>query len=151
MIKGIDKAFYGRYTLVCKVKRLYNWLFQVNSMAKDLNFAFLLETYSPVLTDNQRSMLEMYYYEDLSLAEIADNCGISRQGVRDAIKRGETALTELEDKLGFARRQLMIDRAIYRIRQCAKEIVLMNNKFSYISELEISANDILSVLDTLEE
>ena len=120
-------------------------------MAKDLKYAFLIEMYSPVLTENQRSMMEMYYYEDLSLAEIADNCGISRQGVRDSIKRGESALKDLEDKLGFAEKQLKVDRAIYKIRQCAKEIVWMNNKYSYISDIEVSANDILSALDTLEE
>ena len=69
-------------------------------MAKDLKFASLLDIYGGVLTDKQREMLELYYNEDLSLSEIAANEGISRQGVRDSIKRGEEALLELEEKIG---------------------------------------------------
>lgn len=69
-------------------------------MAKDLKFASLLDIYGAVLTDKQREMLELYYNEDLSLSEIAANEGISRQGVRDSIKRGEETLTELDGKIG---------------------------------------------------
>lgn len=69
-------------------------------MAKDLRFASLLDIYGGVLTDKQREMMELYYNEDLSLSEIAANCGISRQGVRDSIKRGEETLTELDGKIG---------------------------------------------------
>ena len=120
-------------------------------MAKDLTNAYLIEVYSPMLTENQRTMLEMYYFEDLSLAEIAENCGISRQGVRDSIKRGEMAMQELEDRLGFAKRQIKIERAVNLIRERTRDIVLMNNKYSYINEIEVSAGDILSALDTLED
>ena len=69
-------------------------------MAKDLKFSSLLDIYGGVLTDKQREMLELYYNEDLSLSEIAANEGISRQGVRDSIKRGEEALSDLDDKIG---------------------------------------------------
>lgn len=56
-------------------------------MAKNLEVSFLLDFYGEMLTAKQREAVELYYFEDLSLAEIADNQGISRQGVRDAIKR----------------------------------------------------------------
>lgn len=70
-------------------------------MAKDLKFASLLDIYGGVLTEKQRGMLELYYNEDLSLSEIAANEGISRQGVRDSIKRGEEALLEIDSKIGL--------------------------------------------------
>ena len=72
-------------------------------MAKDLKFSLLLDIYGGMLTDKQREMLDFYYNEDLSLSEIAANAGISRQGVRDSIKRGEQALIELDDKIGLSK------------------------------------------------
>ena len=53
---------------------------------KDLGFSILLDYYGMVLTEKQRNILTEYYNDDLSLAEIAENYGITRQGVRDAIK-----------------------------------------------------------------
>ena len=73
--------------------------------AKDLSMCSLLDTYGAVLTEKQRNVMQMYYFEDFSLSEIAElEGGISRQGVRDFIKRGEMVLTELEEKLHFAGR-----------------------------------------------
>ena len=60
---------------------------------KNLAYSVLLDFYGPVLTDKQRVILTEYYDEDLSLAEIAENLGITRQGVRDAIKHGEARST----------------------------------------------------------
>ncbi|MBE6855134.1 MAG: hypothetical protein E7501_05770 [Ruminococcus sp.] len=73
-------------------------------MAKNLSYALLLDLYGVMLTEKQRKTLELYYFEDLSLAEIAAGDGISRQAVRDLIKRGEQLLTQLEEKLGFLSR-----------------------------------------------
>ena len=56
-------------------------------MAKNLEISFLLDFYGDMLTDKQRDVVELYYNEDLSLAEIAAHSGITRQGVRDSIKR----------------------------------------------------------------
>ncbi len=81
-------------------------------MAKDLTISMLMDFYGQLLTDKQLSALDMYYNEDLSLAEIADESGISRQGVRDNIKRGEKQLSEYEEKLGLARRFLDISAGI---------------------------------------
>lgn len=69
-------------------------------MAKDLKFSQLLDIYGGMLTQKQHEMLEFYYNDDLSLSEIAANEGISRQGVRDSIKRGEESLLELDSKIG---------------------------------------------------
>ena len=64
----------------------------------------LFDFYGDILTERQRELFDLYYNEDLSLAEIAENCGISRQGVRDVIVRAEAAMNELEDKTGLLKR-----------------------------------------------
>ena len=71
---------------------------------KDLKKAYLLDVYGDVLTNRKKEVLDMYYNEDLSLAEIAEQIGISRQGVRDMIKKGEEELIFLEEKLHLAER-----------------------------------------------
>ena len=73
-------------------------------MAKNLEIAYLLDFYGDMLTEKQRNAIDLYYNDDLSLAEIAQAADISRQGVRDNIKRAEQILTELEEKLGLAKR-----------------------------------------------
>ncbi len=62
----------------------------------------LLDCYGPALRDRCRDVLEYYYADDLSLAEISENTGITRQGVHDALRRGEAELFSLENALGFA-------------------------------------------------
>ena len=57
-------------------------------MAKDFEMGYLLDFYGEVLTPKQREMLRQYYNDDLSLSEIGENFGITRQGARDAIKHG---------------------------------------------------------------
>lgn len=73
-------------------------------MAKDLNISILMDFYGQLLSDRQLDMMEMYYNQDLSLSEIAEETQISRQGVRDAVKRGEKQLWKFEEKLGLAKR-----------------------------------------------
>ena len=64
----------------------------------------LYDFYGELLTERQREFFDLYYNEDLSLTEIAENSGISRQGVRDVIVRAEGVMQELEDKTGIVRR-----------------------------------------------
>ena len=66
--------------------------------------ALLYDFYGDVLTPRQKEFYDLYYNEDLSLAEIAENNGITRQGVRDVIVRAEAILTDLEDKTGLIKR-----------------------------------------------
>ena len=68
---------------------------------KNLEINYLLDFYGEVLNDRKRGVLELYYNEDYSLSEIADEIGISRQGVRDIIKKSEDELLYLEEKLGL--------------------------------------------------
>lgn len=71
---------------------------------KPLEMALLFDFYGEMLTDKQRELFDLYYNEDLSLAEIAEHAGITRQGVRDGIVRAEHALRETERKLGLVAR-----------------------------------------------
>ena len=64
----------------------------------------LYDFYGEVLTPRQKEFFDLYYNEDLSLGEIAENYGVTRQGVRDVIVRAEATLTELEDKTHLIRR-----------------------------------------------
>ena len=59
---------------------------------KPLEMSLLFDFYGETLTEKQRELFDLYYNEDLSLAEIAEHAGITRQGVRDSIKRAEHAL-----------------------------------------------------------
>lgn len=71
---------------------------------KNLNISLLLDFYGDILTERQNEMLNMYYNEDCSLAEIADSFSISRQGVRSVLKKSETVLIDMENKLQLASR-----------------------------------------------
>ena len=64
----------------------------------------LYDFYGELLTERQKEFFDLYYNEDLSLSEIAENYDMSRQGVRDAIVRAEAALEELEEKTGIVKR-----------------------------------------------
>lgn len=66
----------------------------------------LYDFYGSLLTEKQQKLLEMYYHEDWSLGEIAEHQGVSRQAVFEAIKRAQTTLTDLEEKLGLVKKHL---------------------------------------------
>lgn len=73
-------------------------------MPKNLRFILLFDIYGSLLTEKQRETLELYYNDDLSLGEISEESGITRQGVMNCIKTSERRLTELEEQLGLAAR-----------------------------------------------
>ena len=71
---------------------------------KDLKIGFLLDFYGDILKDRRRDALDFYYNNDMSLSEIAEEMGISRQGVRDLIKKAEEELFFYEERLGLAKK-----------------------------------------------
>jgi len=79
---------------------------------KNLEINYLLDFYGDVLTDRKRNILEMYYNDDYSLSEIADDIGISRQGVRDIIKKAEDELLFLEEKLGLYKKFKTVQKSV---------------------------------------
>ena len=92
-------------------------------MAKNYEMAVLIDFYGEMLTEKQRNFLEYYYNDDLSLSEIAENEGITRQGVRDAIKRAESQMLEMESHLGMAKR-------FDEMKQGLNEIIEYSNKIT---------------------
>jgi len=88
-------------------------------MPKNLEISILLDYYGGMLTDKQREVVEWYYNEDLSLAEIAEHTGITRQGVRDSIKRAESQLLDCESRLGLRCRFAKIQKALDEISEQA--------------------------------
>ncbi len=113
-------------------------------VAKNLEISFLLDFYGDVLTERQREVMEQYYNDDLSLAEIADNFGITRQGVRDSIKRGEGIILDLEQKVGFAARYRAVQQGVAQLESLARSIRFANsNSYSPSAEIERDVDQML--------
>lgn len=114
--------------------------------------ALLYDFYGDMLTDRQKEFYDLYYNEDLSLAEIAENYGITRQGVRDVIVRAEGILTELEEKTGIIRRFHQMQSQFDDIRKAVDDIRRINEEKGYDdSQLESRCNDIQNILDQLRQ
>lgn len=112
--------------------------------------ALLFDFYGDVLTERQKEFYDLYYNEDLSLSEIAENNGITRQGVRDVIVRAEAILSDLEDKTGLIRRFHAMRKQLQQVQVHAEEILTLNRKYDD-PELERLAQEILSVSVTLQK
>ncbi len=111
----------------------------------------LFDFYGDILTPRQRELFDLYYNEDLSLSEIAENCGISRQGVRDVIVRAEAAMTELEDKTGLMRRFMQMQQHVETIVSAANEIKTVNYRQYENPRLDELAGTILECAAALKE
>ena len=120
-------------------------------MAKNLEISFLLDFYGDMLTEKQRDVVELYYNEDLSLAEIAAHSGITRQGVRDSIKRAESQLLEYEDRLHLAARFRRIEEVLSSIVREAQQIEKLISRFGGATEIDRSAETIIRLANQLEE
>ena len=120
-------------------------------MAKDLEISFLLDFYGDMLTEKQREVIEFYYTEDLSLSEIADNEGITRQGVRDSIKRAEAQLFDMEQRLGLAKRFREMRGGLEQIREAAQRIQEYNKHYVYSHDLSEDAQTIIDLAQKLCE
>ena len=119
-------------------------------MAKNLDVVLLTDYYGEMLTENQRKFIDYYYNDDLSLSEIAENEGITRQGVRDAIKRAETQLFDMEKKLGIAERAKRTKDSLLAIEQCADQISELNMNSSLSKEINDAIIRIKSVISSFE-
>ena len=117
---------------------------------KNLEFSVLLDYYGAVLTGKQRAILTEYYDEDLSLAEIAENYGITRQGVRDAIKHGEATLTDMETRLGYARREGAQRADLERLEQLVMEVRCCNTGlYTPVPQITRDTDEMLAIIRRL--
>ena len=96
-------------------------------MDKKVEVSMLCETYGKLLTEKQLAILEDYYNMDLSLSEIAENHDITRQAVRDVIKKGESKLFEFEEKLGFMKKTYKQEEKIATV---LSELTKIQTKFT---------------------
>ena len=114
-------------------------------MAKNLDIIMLFDIYGEMLTQKQQDFISYYYNDDLSLAEIAENEGITRQGVRDAIKRAEAQLLDFEKHLGLMERLGKINSGLDEIR----ELVTLIDEVNKNSLLSREINDLTVEIQSL--
>ena len=111
----------------------------------------LFDFYGELLTDRQKEFYDLYYNEDLSLSEIAENYGITRQGVRDVIVRAEAILTELEDKTGIIKRFHRMQQQFSSIESALDGICRLNEDRYQDDDLEGLCIQIRGVLSDLKQ
>ena len=105
---------------------------------KDLNMGFLLDFYGVLLSDRKRSVMDMYYNEDFSLSEIAEQIDISRQGVRDLIKKSEEELVFYEERLGLAKKMQSVEEQTNKLHSLSKSTSLpkeIHDQINVLAEL----------------
>ncbi len=108
---------------------------------KDMKVAYLLDFYSEALDAHTAAIMKSYYNDDLSLAEIASGVGISRQGIRHLIKKGEEQLFFLEEKLSLAKKH-------GELTECTERLEALSAKLS-ARGLDSESGELLSVIEIL--
>jgi len=114
---------------------------------KTYEMTMLFDFFGELLTEKQREYFDLYYNEDLSLSEIAENAGISRQGVRDFICRAEDALVQTEQKTGIIQKHLYTQAELSDILDYVSEI----RKISNDDRISLLADIITAKLESLKE
>ena len=120
-------------------------------MAKDMNISLLFDFYGEILTEKQQDVIDYYYNDDLSLAEISEHLGITRQGVRDSIKRAEATLIEMEEKLGLAKRFREIQHGLDKIISEAHAIEEDSVRGATIREITQHTTEIVGIASHLND
>ena len=111
-----------------------------------LEMTLLFDYYGDLLTDRQRMCFDLRHNQDMSLAEIAEELNVSRQGVHDNLTRAEMLLRNMEEKTGCVRRDLVCRKVAMTIRTTAQELALHSD--STVVEL---SQKILAAVQELEE
>lgn len=86
-------------------------------MERNIELGMLLSYYGAFLTQRQQTLLALHVDDDLSLSEIAEQEGISRQGVHDALRRAQAQLLEMEERLGLVRRTRAVEKGLAALAQ----------------------------------
>ena len=116
-------------------------------MDKIAETSLLYDFYGQLLTEKQRQVMSLYHEENLTLSEIADEFGISRQGVHDALQKGEKALESYEEKLGLVRKFTAAGEAIREIDEKIDILIARADSTGLAEELK----KIKGIIDRLEE
>ena len=118
------------------------------SMSKNFEVSVLLDLYGKLLTEKQYDMLDFYYNDDFSLAEIAEHYDISRQGVHDSIKRGEELLLNYEKVLKLSENQKKYQDILVEFKSQALEILNECRKVSFGKNIADKTIVLLENLDS---
>lgn len=111
---------------------------------KNMRLAFLLDFYSELLDEHTGNIMKAYYHDDLSLAEIAEDEGISRQGVRHVIKKGEEQLEFYESRLGLSKKESEINSALDSLSEVKRRLEETN--LPELSDLKLKLEKIITTL-----
>ena len=111
-----------------------------------LQMTMLYDFFGDLLTEKQREYFDLYHNEDLSLSEIAERAGITRQGVYDIITRAEKSLEEMENKTGVVRRWREMRAQLERAGFLARELHRMSDGHK---ESAAITNELFSILEGL--
>jgi len=117
-------------------------------LEKVMRIAILFDFYGALLTDKQSLSLEMHYLKDFSLAEIANELGVSRQAVHDILKRAEQILLDYEEKLQFVARY---QREQQTLQHICNAIHGLPEQIRQLPELEMAIQELNSLLDNSKE
>ncbi len=111
-----------------------------------LEMTLLFDYYGDLLTERQRSCVDMRYNQDLSLGEIAEELGVSRQGVYDNLSRAEALLRNMEEKTGCVQRAMETRKAVREILDAANKLITYQDK-----AVSVLAAQIVEAAQRLEE
>lgn len=120
-------------------------------MEKNVEISLLLSFYKNMLTERQADTVDLYYNEDLSLAEVGTELGISRQGVRDNLKRAEAVLYDVESRLGLAARFLEIKSGLSEIDSIIAEIERSSDASFITNSIKLKINRILTIIAKIND
>ena len=118
-------------------------------MDKNVQIGLLFSFYRNMLTDRQTECIDLYYNEDLSLAEISEHLGITRQGVRDNIKRAEHAMYDTEERLGLVSKFLGIKEKLEKIDDIIRDIEKSPNIRMLSDDIKHKINNILMIISDI--
>lgn len=117
-------------------------------MDKNTGILLLYDCYQTLLTDRQRLMMDLYYNQDFTLAEIAEEMSISRQGVYDHLKRTEKLLEQYEDRMGLLK---IFQRQSHIILQMKENLAKMENELSKVDTAGESMKHLKKIKSSLEQ
>lgn len=112
--------------------------------------AMLYDFYGDLLTPRQKEFYDLYYNDDLSLSEIAENYDITRQGVRDIIVRAERALEDIEEKTGLIKRYHRTRVALSSLRDLCQQVRALNEERFSDNGLDDLMQQMTTVIDDME-
>lgn len=118
-------------------------------MEKNMELSLLLDFYGELLSEKVRGATELYYNDDLSLSEVAEDMGITRQGVRDLIKRAEGNLYGYEEKLGLYKRFVEMQKGLATLKDSLVKTKSLLDNETEKSEIDKEISDTIELVDKL--